>query len=552
MKRLQLAIRGVLVEGDWINEPYKVKNEFLNHFSNRFSTPSGPSINLDTNMFKQISFDQNVDLESDVTYDEIKKAVWDCGTNKSPGLDGFTFDFIHRYWKIINQDVVNSVREFFVTSKFPPGCNSSFITLIPKKQYAKVVKDFRPISLIGSFYKFIAKILANCLSMVISDLISDVQSAFVSNRQILDGPFILNELITWCKYNKTKAMIFKVDFEKDFDSVKWGYLDGILSNFGFGAKWRGWIQGCLTSAMGWILGIHIDESLTLSHLFYADDAIFIGLKINIHKSKLMGIGVSHEDVNATSNIIRCSTFSTPFNYLGVKVGMSSSRSKSWDEHMLIYKAPMGALHNMESFRRRFFNGVDKNEKKISMIGWKKIIIRELGTLSLQGINLLSHMKKKVGNGVHTLFWEDSWITDIPLSHTFPRLYALENEKHITIADKLSEASLIVSFRRALCGGMEEEQYLRLVDLVASVTLSNSNDSSPTRWVKVIPIKINIFAWIDIPTRLNLSLRGIDIPSIICPICSSAGESCSHLLFSCIMARLLLRKVARWWDLDIPE
>ncbi|GKE58802.1 hypothetical protein Tco_1497987 [Tanacetum coccineum] len=225
-----------------------------------------------------------------------------------------------------------------------------------------------------------------------------------------------------------------------------------------------------------LMGIRIDESLTLSHLFHADDAIFIGLKINIHKSKLMGIGVSHEDVNAASNIIGCSTFSTPFNYLGVKVGMSSSRSKSWDEHMLIYKAPMGALHNMESFRRRFFNGVDKNEKKISMIGWKKIIIRELGTLSLQGINLLSHMKKKVGNGVHTLFWEDSWITDIPFSHTFPQLYALENEKHITIADKLSEASLIVSFRRALCGSMEEEQYIRLVDLVASVTLSNSNDS----------------------------------------------------------------------------
>ncbi|GKE06708.1 hypothetical protein Tco_1398726 [Tanacetum coccineum] len=100
MKRSQLAIRGVLVEGDWINESSKVKNEFLNHFSNhfsnRFSIPSGPNINIDTHMFKQISFDQNEDLESDVTYDEIKRAVWDCGTNKSPRPDGFTFDFIRR------------------------------------------------------------------------------------------------------------------------------------------------------------------------------------------------------------------------------------------------------------------------------------------------------------------------------------------------------------------------------------------------------------------------------------------------------------------------
>ncbi|GJU89053.1 RNA-directed DNA polymerase, eukaryota [Tanacetum coccineum] len=146
-------------------------------------------------------------------------------------------------------------------------------------------------------------------------------------------------------------------------------------------------------------------------------------------------------------------------------------------------------------------------------------------------------------------------------------------------------SLIDSFRRAPRGGLEEEQYLSLMDLVASVILSNSNDrwlwaldsageftiksartfiddsllptiGSHTRWVKVVLIKIIIFAWkvcLDkLPTRLNLSLRGIDIPSIICPVCNSAGESCSHILFSCIMARHLLRKVARWWELEIPE
>nr|GEV27386.1 reverse transcriptase domain-containing protein [Tanacetum cinerariifolium] len=81
-------------------------------------------------------------------------------------------------------------------------------------------------------------------------------------------------------------------------------------------------------------------------------------------------------------------------------------------------------------------------------------------------------------------------------------------------------------------------------------------SSPTRWVKVVPIKINIFAWkiyLDkLPTRLNISLRGIDIPSIICPNCSLAGESCSHLFFSCSLARLLWSKVARWWDFGIPD
>nr|GFC46335.1 RNA-directed DNA polymerase, eukaryota [Tanacetum cinerariifolium] len=135
------------------------------------------------------------------------------------------------------------------------------------------------------------------------------------------------------------------------------------------------------------------------------------------------------------------------------------------------------------------------------------------------------------------------------------------------------------------GGVEEEQLQLLVDKVAPVVLSNLNDTwvwtlessgefsvrsarsyiddallptvgARTRWVSVVPIKINVFAWrvsLDrLPTRINLSLRGIDIPSILCPICSCVGESSSHLQFSCNVARLPLLKVTRWWELDIQE
>nr|GEY02190.1 RNA-directed DNA polymerase, eukaryota [Tanacetum cinerariifolium] len=629
-KRSQLAIRGVLVEGDWIDEPSIMKNEFLSHFDERFSSPPTQRITLDAQFPNQISFEQHQDLERSVMYDEIKCAVWDCGSNKSPGPDGFTFDFYHRYWKLIDQYVVNAVSEYFSSGIFPLGCNSSFIAHISKMQDAKVIKDFRPISLIGSFYKIIAKILANRLRLVISDLISDVQSAFVANRQILDGPFIINELISWCKYKKTKAMIFTVDFEKAFDSVRWDYLDDILNKFGFGAKWRNWIHGCLNSVMRSILvngsptpefkfhkgvkqggplslflfillmeslhlsfknilnaglykGIQVDESLTLSHLFYADDAVFIGkwdksninviisvlncfflasgLKINLHKSKLMGINIPQEDVFMAANSIGCTTLTVPFNYHGVKVGVSSSRSCSWEDvlskitarlskwklktlsiggrltllksvltslplyHMSVYKVPMGGLNRMESMRRNFFNGY----------------------------HLHAFVKKKVGDGEQTLFWEDSWLSDPPLKNIFPRLYYLETNKHASVAAKFRDTSMSASFRRVLRGGLEEEQFQLLVDKVAPVILFSIKDrwvwtldsggefsvksarsyiddyllpivGPPTRWVNVVPIKINIFAGrisLDrLPTRFNLSFRGIDVSSILCPICSS--------------------------------
>nr|GEX12568.1 RNA-directed DNA polymerase, eukaryota, reverse transcriptase zinc-binding domain protein [Tanacetum cinerariifolium] len=74
--------------------------------------------------------------------------------------------------------------------------------------------DFRPISLIGSMYKIIAKILANHLVVVLVDLVNEIQSAFVTDKQILDGPFILNELVQWCKKKKKQSLVFKASKDK--------------------------------------------------------------------------------------------------------------------------------------------------------------------------------------------------------------------------------------------------------------------------------------------------------------------------------------------------
>ncbi|GJX00413.1 RNA-directed DNA polymerase, eukaryota [Tanacetum coccineum] len=75
----------------------------------------------------------------------------------------------------------------------------------------------------------------------------------------------------------------------------------------------------------------------------------------------------------------------------------------------------------------------------------------------------------------------------------------------------------------------------------------------TRWVKVMPIKINVLYWrvcLDkLPTRLNLSLKGIDTLTIVCPLCHASVEFGSHILFSCPMARHLWRQLMRWWELE---
>nr|GEV14775.1 RNA-directed DNA polymerase, eukaryota [Tanacetum cinerariifolium] len=529
----------------------------------------------------------------------------------------------HRYWTTIDDDVFQAVRDFFVNGHFPRGCNSSFIALIPKIQDAKFVKDFRPISLIGSVYKIIAKILANRLCVVLTYLISDVQSDFVANHQILDGPFILNELLSWCKFKKLNDMGFKVNFEKAFDSMKWDYLDETLKDFGFGSKWRNWISSCLNNAMGSVLvngsptlefqfhkglkqGISLNDSFKIPHLFYADDVVFIGewnnnniqtllnvlryfylasgLKINLHKSKLMGIGVSSNVVAAAASLIGCSILTATFSYLGVKVGsnmrplflLKSVLTSISLYHMSIFKVPIGVLNHLESIRRNFFYGVDGSDRKLAWIGWNMVltskkngglgvssffahnrallfkwfwrfltygsslwtrfikaifgnkealdthkliprrspwqdVILAIHSLQSKGVNLMDFIQKKVGNGENTSFWDDSWLGEVALK-----------ENYDLLCSKVTDL-VLPNVSDRWCWSLEGSQEFSVKSshiLIDNTILPKAD--VPTRWLRVVPIKVNVHAWrvcLDkLPTRANLSHRGMDIPSIACPLC----------------------------------
>ncbi|GKG08780.1 hypothetical protein Tco_0334612, partial [Tanacetum coccineum] len=127
-------------------------------------------------------------LERQVTLEEIKEAIWDCGSSKAPGPDGYSFAFVKKYWGTIQKDLYDFVNLFFASCVMPNGANSSFFTFITKVNNPTLITDFRPISLIGMHYKIIAKILANRLSKVIDKIVSKEHLAFIVGRQILDGP----------------------------------------------------------------------------------------------------------------------------------------------------------------------------------------------------------------------------------------------------------------------------------------------------------------------------------------------------------------------------
>ncbi|GJU97297.1 RNA-directed DNA polymerase, eukaryota, reverse transcriptase zinc-binding domain protein [Tanacetum coccineum] len=347
-------------------------------------------------------------------------------------------------------------------------------------------------------------------------------------------------------------------------------------------------------------------------------------------SKLMGIGTRPEEVEATATTMGCLIFTTPFVHLGVKVGVSSGVLKllesirrnffngvdgserkmtwiSWNKVLASKKydglgvSSFYALNRALLFKwvQRFFShgsclwtrfikaiygedGALNSPSSLSKRSPWLDIIREVTVLHTKGINLLDLIRKKVGNGLDTLFWEDPWLDDLALNHKFPRLYALDNYKQITVVEKINHASMVDTFCRPPRGGAEEEQLDFLLSRMDGLILTNIPDRCvwsleatcefsvksirqliddsilpkeevAIRWVKVMPIKINVFAWrvrLDkLPTRLNLSIKGIDILTIVCPLCHAYVESGSHIFFFCPMAHHLWRKLMRWWELD---
>nr|GEY27011.1 RNA-directed DNA polymerase, eukaryota [Tanacetum cinerariifolium] len=164
---------------------------------------------------------------------------------------------------------------------------------------------------------------------------------------------------------------------------------------------------------------------------------------------------------------------------------------------------------------------------------------------------------------------------------FPRLFVLELNKEVTVADKV-KGVVSISFRHPERAGSEYQHLTDLNSLTESVLLSHSCDrwicdlsgdgefrvkevrnfldnlflpsyADATRWVKYIPIKINVFVWRArrdfLPTRVNLSRRGILLESSSCPLCLSMEENIHQVLFGCGLAESIFRRICRWWELD---
>nr|GEY05385.1 RNA-directed DNA polymerase, eukaryota [Tanacetum cinerariifolium] len=308
-KQRTLSIHGIKSEGQWLTDPHKIKDAFHSFFESKFKEGDVSRIENRSLFYKSLNDEQNTFLISNVQESEIRAAIWDRGSKKSPGPDGFTFAFYKKIWDSIKGDITTFVYEFFKTGIILKGCNTSFIALIPKISNSMVVSDFRPISLIGAQYKIIAKVLANRLAQVIDSIISREHEKWIS-------------WIQGCLTSASASILVNGSPNREY-RINCGLRQGDpLSLFLFIIAMEGLhvaVEDAISASL--YRGITVNNMM-LSHLFFADDALFIGewsrsninnmvsildsfhkvsgLKINLHKSSLFGIGVPFEEVKLLS------------------------------------------------------------------------------------------------------------------------------------------------------------------------------------------------------------------------------------------------------------
>ncbi|KAK2652607.1 hypothetical protein Ddye_012463 [Dipteronia dyeriana] len=215
VRRKANDIGSLNISGSWCFRPVQVKNGVFSFLNNYFKKGRQLRPAINGISVKQISDQNNLSLEAAFSSEEVWVALNNCDGNKASGPDGFNLNFIKNNWEIIKDDFINFLHEFSSNGAVVKDLNHMFLALIPKTKCPESLHDYRPISLIGSLYKVLAKVLANRLKLVMLVLFK-----WPLRKGDLLSPFFFNLVV--------EVLSNMLDKAKDLGMIK---VSGLKVNF---------------------------------------------------------------------------------------------------------------------------------------------------------------------------------------------------------------------------------------------------------------------------------------------------------------------------------
>jgi hypothetical protein len=238
--------------GVWIQDHDGKAGLLWNSFRQRMGMSSSPTMLFDLSSL--ITPVDGMDtLAAPFETVEIDSVVRRMPTDKAPGPDGFNGLFMKRCWEFIKKDFYSLCSALYEGQVNLECINTSYITLVPKKDGPETVNDFRPISLMNISIKLITKILADRLQGVILSLVHRNQYGFIRSRSIQDCLAWSYEYIHQCHHSKREVIILKLDFEKAFDTIEHSTIVQVMTHLGLPDRWIHWMHIILSSGSSAIL-----------------------------------------------------------------------------------------------------------------------------------------------------------------------------------------------------------------------------------------------------------------------------------------------------------
>ncbi len=239
--------------------------------------------------------------DKDFLEEEIETAIVQLNNGKSPGADGLTSEFYKVFKDTLTPILKEVYEEIYERGQASQLMRVGMVKLIFKKRGDSAdLKNYRPISMLNTDFKILAKMLANRLKKVLPGLITTNQAYSIMGREITDTVSNIRDKISYMIENKKEGYIISLDLEKAFDRVEHDYLFELLEHFGFGNNFIRWIRVLYKGAISFIkcngfltdvfsITRSIRQGCPLSSLLYSIVAEPLGLVVG-EDGNIKGIG----------------------------------------------------------------------------------------------------------------------------------------------------------------------------------------------------------------------------------------------------------------------
>ena len=224
----------------------EIRDAFRAHFRDRFARCTDLPLQEFRSYlvdFPRLGVAEAANCEGVVTECEVCDALKQVGLNKLPGLDGLPYEVYLRMSHMFVPILTDMFNHWFAQGAIPGSVTKGVITLLKKggRHVWEGLDDYRPITLLNTELKISARVLANRLQLVISDLIGSEQTFAVKGRSIQDNLHLIREVLEGIE-DGTEAALISLDQSKAFDRVDHRFLATVLETAGFKPEFRRWIS----------------------------------------------------------------------------------------------------------------------------------------------------------------------------------------------------------------------------------------------------------------------------------------------------------------------